>query len=136
MTLKSEFSDLIQRMGANVSIPTANKSIRSSSDLSAMADWIEGGKRAVLFINSRAYRGQDSGEGIDGWVSQNYGRHFIVVKGLSQTESGGVSIKYWDYGDDELKTKAFNSFDDFKKSSFNYWLIKNETQQTVNNEDE
>lgn len=134
MTLKSEFADLITRMGANISIPKSNRSIDSSEDVGAISDWVTSGKRAVLFINSRAYRNQDSGDGMDGWISRNYGRHFVVIKGLAQTESGGVSVKYWDLGEWKLKTKQFESFDEFKKSSFSYWLIKNEGQKSNQNE--
>lgn len=129
MTLKSEFSDLVGRLGANVSFPSSNESISSSDDLTALSDWVDGGKRAVLFINSRAYRGQDSGDGLDGWVSRNYGRHFVVLKGISQTKSGGINVNYWDYGNSGLKTKSFGSFKEFQNSTFNYWLINNDGQK-------
>ena len=128
MTLKSEFDDLVNRLGSNVSFPTSNKSISSARDLNALSDWIGEGKRAVLFINSRAYRGQDSGTGLDGWVSRNYGRHFVVLKGITQSESGSVTLNYWDYGNRGLKTKSFESFEDFQSSTFNYWLINNDGQ--------
>lgn len=128
MTLKDEFDDLVYRLGANVSFAKSNASISTQADIKNISTWINEGKKAVLFINSRAYRGQDSGAGFDGWVSRNYGRHFIVLKEFSQGKDGSINIKYWDYGNSSLKAKTFESLEKFKESTFNYWLIKNKGQ--------
>jgi hypothetical protein len=128
MTFKSEFHDLVERMGANVSFSKSNASISSQDDITKLSSWIRDGKRAVMFINSYVYRDRGNITGIDGWVSEIYGRHFIVLKGLNLGEDGSINVSYWDRGNPELKDKCFDSFEDFQNSSFNYWLIKNDGQ--------
>jgi len=131
MTLKNEFTDLVERLDADVSFPVSNSSISSKDDLATLSDWSSSGKMAVLFINSLAYRGQGA-EGVEGWVSENYGRHFVVLKAITFDKTGTVSVSYWDYGKTVLTTKTFDSFEAFKEATMDYWLIVNEGQQ--NNE--
>ena len=130
MTLVGEFEDLVERLGANVSFIASEANMSSYEDFTTLSNWIKEQKRAVLFINSRAYRGQDSGTGIEGFVSDNYGRHFIVIKGISEDKNGKITVNYWDYGRRGTpKKKVFSSFEDFKQASFDYWLIENDYKE-------
>ena len=134
MTLVGEFEDLVERLGANVSFKASDMDINNPDDFNTLSQWISEEKRAVLFINSRAYKNTDSGDGIDGWISENYGRHFIVLKGISENQKTcGITVEYWDYGNTgKLRSKTFSSFDEFKKATFDYWLIENNSKPEKN----
>ncbi len=55
----------------------------------------------------------------------------MVLKEISQKKDGSVTLKYWDYGNsyEKMKSKKFSSLDEFRKSTFSYWLIKNDNEK-------
>ena len=126
MSLVGEFSDLLERLGADVSINASGGIGDAEWANSNLSTWISEKKRAVLFVDSRQYTASGTGtyeDGFSKWISQNYGRHFIVLKGFEVLDDGKVKVDYWSNGKNLKKT--FKNYEAFDKATMNYWLIEN-----------
>ncbi|MCU0393392.1 MAG: hypothetical protein MUE81_19950 [Thermoflexibacter sp.] len=139
MTFVGEFPNLLERLGGRITI-NASGSVENKDNnwVTGLQNWLKDGCRAVLFVDSRQYTGGSYENDFTKFISQHYGRHFIVLKGLKRLNNGSIQVSYWDKGANNIKTKIFKSIEDFKKASMDYWLVEQDVNinEDLDNKDE